>query len=179
MPFCSVKEETIVIPVNFFMHNGFKITYVKTNYGNLFIARTLISYLKGQERSVWQTDKYVHPTLSVKLKDGGKTAPICVGMKGAEQIFADHMDYSLFQKLKLHNIYEGELPYAEDIKLVRMQTKVVSDNDVYILRSKDSFESQLNNIQQQLLSLREENEQLKKRIVDIERQQRINRMLFY
>ena len=178
MPFCSVKEGTIVTHINFFMHNGFKITYVKTNYGSLFIARTLISCLKGQERSFWQIDKYVHPTLSVRLKDGGKTAPFCVGMKGAKQIFADHMDYSLFQKLKLHNIYEGELPCAEDIKLVRILTKVVPDNDICIPGSKGSFESQLNNIQQQLLSLKEENEQLKKRIVDIERQQRINRMLF-
>lgn len=181
-PFCF-KEEKIMWGVFSFIHKGYKVTYVKTNYGSLFVARTLIALLKKNAQSFWDVKKFVSPGLYIKLNQEGPKAPVCVGLQGAKQIFADCFDYELFDKLKQCNIWTGELPCADDIKIVerflRKRGKSYCNSEQCQENLQiPSIRLELDDIKKQVKNLISENEQLKKKMSDIEQQTRIHQALY-
>ena len=107
-----------MIACNTVQYKGHRLSYYKTNFGSLFLARTLLSFRKGITYCTSPLQHYVNMTLTVKLPIGGVHAPICVGLKGFKQIFADNPDEELEELLISLNIVQGELPVTEDIKVI-------------------------------------------------------------
>lgn len=102
-------------------YNGQRLNYYKTNYGTLFLARGLLALYKGISYCTSPLDSYIKPEFTVRLPFKGKTAPICVGLKGFQQLFADRPDHILEQLLISKGIVQGDLPVTEDIKVEKCQ----------------------------------------------------------
>lgn len=98
-------------------YNGQRLSYYKTNYGALFLARGLLALYKGISYCTSPLQSYIKSELTVRLPFKGKAAPICVGLKGFKQMFADRPDPALEELLISTGIVQGDLPVTEDIKV--------------------------------------------------------------
>ena len=115
---------------------------------------------------------HVNAALTVKLPIGNTRAPICVGLKGFQQIFADEPDAELEKLLISLNIVKGDLPVTEDIKVFNTQhaCKLPDTQDVSEV---------LKRVKTELQSIKAENKKLRQDIKKLEQQLKKCSLLFY
>ena len=100
-------------------YKGHRLSYFATNYGTLFLARSLLAVYKGKSYCTSPLQFYIDMSLTVRLPIGGAKPPICMGLKGFQKLFAKKPDSTLEQILISKDIVQGDLPAVEDI-MVKM-----------------------------------------------------------
>lgn len=160
-----------MLTCNTIQYKGHRLSYYKTNFGSLFLARTLLAFRKGITYCTSPLQHYVNMALTVKLPIGGVHAPICVGLKGFKQIFADKPDEELEELLISLNIVQGELPVTEDIKVLTTEgnressvTKVDDDFTQKILNELETVKRELTDIKEHNATLQQDLQQALKQI---------------
>lgn len=111
-------------------YDNYCLKYYLTNYGVLFQVKSLIALVKRKiihNTTMYQMSFHVNKSATVRLPALGPKAPICTGLKGLQQIFADRPKKDLEQIAIKLGIVEGDLPVTEDIKLIENIDNSIED----------------------------------------------------
>lgn len=165
-----------MLTCNTVQYKGHRLSYYKTNFGSLFLARTLLAFRKGITYCTSPVHYYVNEALTVKLPIGGVHAPICVGLTGFQQIFADRPDRELEELLMSLNIVQGDLPVTEDITV--FMTKDSNDSSVKKVDTDKDLTEKLELIKEELRSIKAKNKQLQQDVENLQKQVNRYRILF-
>lgn len=148
---------------NTIQYKNHRLSYYKTNFGTLFLARSLITCKNGMAYSSSLLRYHVNAALTVKLPIGSSRAPICVGLKGFQQIFADEPDIELEKLLISLNIVKDDLPVTEDIRIINTQ-------HTWNLPDTQDVSEGLKRVKKELQSIKAENKKLRQDIEKLEQQ---------
>jgi len=157
-------------------YKGTRIRHYLTNYGTLFSVTSLLILLTGKKIPSNLQRYFISDSLTVKLPIGGERAPICTGLKGLQQIFADKPDITLEQIARALNIVEGDLPVTEDIKVVSEKCQFAEPKQVDI---KEQTLPDYQTLQEINTKLRRENQRLCQELEKVKQQLRIQERLCY